>query len=187
MLLFLRRICHVPSVLSSLFTPRCRHLAADALLSREAHPQRAQPATTYCMPRRLSSCYNDDMCSKLDLGPGHPRQRRQLRLLVHLDDVNGLGQQLLRVSCYGTWLPYMYHTCMAHGRFERTIGQKCALFANYVPNVLRHGVLRDPNHSLRIEYTLQWFSKLGPSKRAVRCPNRPKLSYSSVTYAQKSM
>ena len=76
---------------------------------------------------------------------------------------------------------------MAHGRFERTIGQKCTLFANYVPNVLRHGVLRDPNHSLRIEYTLQWFSKLGPSKRAVWCPNRSKLSYSSVTYAQKSM
>ena len=76
------------------------------------HNARSQQRLTVCMPRRLSSCYNDDLCSKLDLGPGHPRQRRQLRLLVHLDDVNGLGQQLLRVSCYGTWLPYMYHTCI---------------------------------------------------------------------------
>ena len=37
------------------------------------------------------------------------------------------------------------------GRFERTIVEKVTLYANYVPNVLRHGVLRDPNHSLRIE------------------------------------
>ena len=40
-------------------------------------------------------------------------------------------------------------------RFERTIGQKCTLYESYVPKLLRHGVLRDPNHSLRIEYTLQ--------------------------------
>eukprot|EP01048_Picozoa_sp_COSAG05_P013116 COSAG05_NODE_1366_length_5062_cov_15.988762_2_plen_48_part_00 len=46
---------------------------------------------------------------------------------------------------------YEYHTCMAHGRFERTIVEKVTLYANYVHNVLRHGVLRDPNHSLRIE------------------------------------
>eukprot|EP01048_Picozoa_sp_COSAG05_P007355 COSAG05_NODE_517_length_9060_cov_7.019306_2_plen_50_part_00 len=49
----------------------------------------------------------------------------------------------------------MYHTCMAHVRFERTIGQKCSLYANYVPNLPRGSLLRDPNHSLRIDYTLQ--------------------------------
>eukprot|EP01048_Picozoa_sp_COSAG05_P001184 COSAG05_NODE_38_length_27626_cov_78.614306_27_plen_83_part_00 len=53
-------------------------------------------------------------------------------------------------------------------RLNTTFLRKCSLYANYVPNVLRHGVLRDPNHSLRIDYTLRWFSKLGPSKRAVR-------------------
>ena len=49
----------------------------------------------------------------------------------------------------------MYHTCMAHGRFERTIGQKVTLYANYVPNLPTVNQLRDPNHSLRIEYALR--------------------------------
>ena len=52
-----------------------------------------------------------------------------------------------------------YHTCTIHvwrmGRLNTTFGQNGTLYANYVPNLLRHGVLRDPNHSLRIEYTLQ--------------------------------
>ena len=60
------------------------------------------------------------------------------------------------------------HSSRRMGRLNTTFGQKCILYANYVPNVLRHGVLRDPNHSLRIDCTLRWFSKLGPSKRAVR-------------------
>ena len=72
----------------------------------------------------------------------------------NISDVISDGQMVLncnRVSRYGT----QYHTCMAHGRFERTIGQKCTLYANYVPNRPRSNLLRDPNHSLRIEYALR--------------------------------
>ena len=47
----------------------------------------------------------------------------------------------------------LWYTATIH--VPMTIGQNLALYANYVPNVLRHGVLRDPNHSLRIDYTLQ--------------------------------
>ena len=61
-------------------------------------------------------------------------------------------------------------------RLNTTFLRKVTLYANYVPNRPRHGVLRDPNHSLRIEYTLRWFSKLGPSKRAVRPHTSPYLS-----------
>ena len=49
----------------------------------------------------------------------------------------------------------MYHTCMAHGRFERTIGQKCSLYESYVLNPPRGSLLRDPNTNFRIDYTLQ--------------------------------
>eukprot|EP01048_Picozoa_sp_COSAG05_P009123 COSAG05_NODE_729_length_7683_cov_4.662843_8_plen_84_part_01 len=58
-------------------------------------------------------------------------------------------------------LPYIIIHVWRMGRLNTTFGQKCILYANYVPNRLRHGVLRDPNHSLRIEYALRWFSKLG--------------------------
>ena len=65
------------------------------------------------------------------------------------------GPGVPRLDCcwysYGTQLPYMYHTCMAHGRFERTIGQNLTLFESYVLKLLRHGVLRDPNTNFRIE------------------------------------
>ena len=68
------------------------------------------------------------------------------------------------------------HTVMVRGyickppieRLNTTFLRKCSLYANYVPNRPRGGLLRDPNHSLRIDYTLRWFSKLGPSKRVVR-------------------
>ena len=51
------------------------------------------------------------------------------------------------------WYPATihYHTCMAHGRFERTIGQKLTLFESYVLKLLRVNQLRDPNTNFRIE------------------------------------
>ena len=44
---------------------------------------------------------------------------------------------------------------MAHGRFERTIGQKLTLFESYVLKLLRVNQLRDPNTNFRMEYTLR--------------------------------
>ena len=41
------------------------------------------------------------------------------------------------------------------GRFERTIVEKVTLYANYVPNLPRSNLLRDPNTNFRIDYTLQ--------------------------------
>jgi len=60
-----------------------------------------------------------------------------------------------RPPAWACWYGTQYHTCMAHGRFERTIGQNLALYANYVPNRPRGSLLRDPNRSLRIEQGLQ--------------------------------
>ena len=40
-------------------------------------------------------------------------------------------------------------------RLNTTFLRKCTLYANYVPNRPRGSLLRDPNHSLRIEYALR--------------------------------
>jgi len=53
--------------------------------------------------------------------------------------------------------PPTYHAwiCMAHGRFERTIGQKLTLFESYVLNPPTVNQLRDPNTNFRIELGLR--------------------------------